>query len=120
VRFFEEASEIGDLYVIVGHDANLRLLKGEGHPMFPQQVRWYMVQSIRYVKQAMISSGDGWMDAEPELRQIVPDIYVVNQDGDVPEKRQFCREHGIEYRILRRLPKEGMPARQSTQLRAGH
>ena len=36
VRFFEEVSELGDLYVVVGHDANIRLLKGEGHPMFPQ------------------------------------------------------------------------------------
>ena len=36
VRFFEEVSGLGDLYVIVGHDANVRLLKGEGHPLFPQ------------------------------------------------------------------------------------
>src|SRR5262245_6177398 len=34
VRFFEEASELGDLYVIVGHDANIKLLKGPGHPTF--------------------------------------------------------------------------------------
>ncbi len=33
VRFFEEASALGDLYVVVGHDANIRLLKGEGHPL---------------------------------------------------------------------------------------
>ena len=30
VRFFEEASEHGELYVVVGHDANVRLLKGRG------------------------------------------------------------------------------------------
>jgi cytidyltransferase-like protein len=30
VQFFEEVSAYGDLYVIVGHDANIRLLKGKG------------------------------------------------------------------------------------------
>ncbi len=67
VRFFEEASGLGDLYVIAGSDENVRLLKGPGHPMFPQEERRYMVQSIRFVKQALISSGSGWMDAEPEI-----------------------------------------------------
>jgi hypothetical protein len=41
----------------------------------------------------------------------------VNEDGDKPEKRAFCRERGIEYRVLRREPKQGLPARQSTILR---
>jgi cytidyltransferase-like protein len=117
VRFFEETSELGDLYVVVGHDDNIRLLKGAGHPMFSQDERRYMVQSIRYVKQALISSGHGWMDAEPEIARIKPDIYAVNEDGDQPEKRAFCEEHGLEYVVLKRLPKEGLPRRQSTVLR---
>ncbi len=117
VRFFEETSELGDLYVVVGNDANLLLLKGEGHPLFPEDERRYMVQSIRFVKQALISSGQGWMDAEPEIAVIQPDMYAVNEDGDVPEKRAFCEEHGIEYVVLKRLPKEGLTKRQSTDLR---
>jgi cytidyltransferase-like protein len=117
VRFFEEVSSLGDLYVVVGHDANIKLLKGEAHPMFSQDERRYMVQSVRFVKQALISSGRGWMDAEPEVALIRPDIYAVNEDGDVPEKRAFCREHGIEYVVLKRTPKEGLPKRESTDLR---
>ena len=117
VRFFEETSEMGELYVVVGHDDNIRLLKGEEHPMFSQDERRYIVQSIRYVKQALISSGHGWMDAEPEIARIKPDIYAVNEDGDQPEKRAFCEEHGLEYVVLKRLPKEGLPRRQSTVLR---
>jgi cytidyltransferase-like protein len=117
VRFFEEVSGWGDLYVVVGHDANIKLLKGEGHPMFPQDERRYMVQSVRFVKVALISSGRGWMDAEPEVAIVKPDIYAVNEDGDVPEKRAFCKEHGIEYVVLERTPKEGLPKRQSTNLR---
>jgi len=117
VRFFEEVSGLGDLYVVVGHDANIKLLKGEGHPMFPQDERRYMVQSVRFVKVALVSSGSSWMDAEPEVAIIKPDIYAVNEDGDVPEKRAFCKEHGIEYVVLKRTPKEGLPKRQSTNLR---
>jgi cytidyltransferase-like protein len=117
VRFFEEVSELGDLYVVVGHDANVRALKGEGHPMFSQEVRRYMAASIRYVTQALISTGQGWLDAEPELKQLKPDIYVVNEDGDKSEKRKYCREHGIEYVVLKRLPKAGLPRRESTVMR---
>jgi cytidyltransferase-like protein len=117
VRFFEEVSGLGDLYVVVGHDANVRRLKGEGHPLFPQEQRRYMVQAVRYVTRALVSSGHGWMDAEPEIAWLKPDLYVVNEDGDKPEKREFCRARGIEYVVLKRLPKEGLPRRRSTDLR---
>ena len=117
VRFFEEVSQLGDLHVAVGHDANIRLLKGESHPLFPQEERRYMVQAVRFVKRAVITSGSGWMDAEPEIQSLKPEIYAVNEDGDVPEKRAFCRRHGLEYIVLKRRPKEGLPRRQSTELR---
>jgi cytidyltransferase-like protein len=117
VRFFEEVCKLGELYVVVGHDANIRLLKGEGHPLYPQEERRYMVQAIRYVEQALVSSGWGWLDAAPEIATIRPDIYAVNEDGDVPEKREFCGRHGIDYVVLRRTPKAGLPRRQSTTLR---
>jgi cytidyltransferase-like protein len=117
VRFFEECSELGDLYVIVGHDANIKALKGPGHPMFSDKERRYMVQSVRYVRQALISTGNGWLDAEPEIERLKPDIYAVNEDGDKPIKRQYCQEHGIEYVVLKRLPKPGLHPRVSTNLR---
>jgi cytidyltransferase-like protein len=117
VRFFEEVAHLGDLYVVVGHDANIRLLKGEGHPMFSAAERRYMVGSIRHVTQALVATGHGWLDAEPEIERIKPDIYAVNEDGDRPEKRSYCQARGIEYRVLKRTPKEGLPPRQSTVLR---
>jgi len=117
VRFFEEASALGDLYAVVGRDSNLRLLKGGGHPLFPQEERLYLVHAIRFVHQAFLSTGEGWMDAAPEVELIRPHFYVVNEDGDKPEKRAFCRVHGIEYVVLKRLPKPGLPTRQSTELR---
>jgi cytidyltransferase-like protein len=117
VRFFEEASAFGDLYVLVGNDASVRFLKGEGHPLFSQEERRYMVNAVRYVKLAMYTSGHGWMDAEPDIPVIKPDIYLVNEDGDKPEKRELSLAYGMEYVVLKRAPREGLPRRESTNLR---
>ncbi len=117
VRFFEEVSAYGDLFVVVGHDANIRLLKGEGHPLLPQHERRYLVGSIRYVKQALISSGSGWLDADPEIQRLKPDIYAVNEDGDKGGKREYCARLGIHYLVLKRTPAPGLPRRSSTDLR---
>ena len=117
VRFFEEVSQYGDLYVIAGNDANVEHLKGAGHPLFRQDERRYLCASIRYVHQALITTGWGWLDAEPEMLRIKPDIYAVNEDGDKPEKREFCAKQGIQYLLLKRVPKEGLTRRTSTNLR---
>jgi cytidyltransferase-like protein len=117
VRFLEEVSAYGDLYVVVGHDANIRLLKGEGHPLLPQDERRYVVGSIKFVKQALISSGHGWLDADPEIKELKPDIYAVNDDGDKGGKGEYCRKLGIEYLVLKRTPAPGLPKRSSTDLR---
>ncbi len=117
VRFAEEASAYGDLYVCVGSDANVRLLKGPDHPLLSQEERRYVVGSIRFVKQALVASGAGWMDADPEIRRLKPDIYVVNEDGDKGGKREYCQKLGIEYLVLKRTPAPGLPKRSSTELR---
>jgi len=117
VRFTEELNALGDAYVIVGHDANIRLLKGEGHPLLSQEERRYVLGSIKFVKQALVSSGDGWLDADPEIKKLKPDAYAVNEDGDKGGKREYCRQLGIEYLVLKRTPAPGLPKRSSTDLR---
>jgi cytidyltransferase-like protein len=117
VRFFEEAASYGDLIVAAGNDANVRNLKGEGHPLQTQAERRYMIAAIRYVKLALVTTGWGWLDAEPEIVRLKPDIYLVNEDGDRPEKQAYCATHGLQYVVLKRTPKEGLPRRSSTDLR---
>ncbi|MGN6643865.1 MAG: adenylyltransferase/cytidyltransferase family protein [Verrucomicrobiota bacterium] len=117
VRFTEEASAHGDLYVCLGSDKNVRLLKGEGHPLLCEEERRYVVGSIKFVKQALVTTGSGWVDADPEIRRLKPDIYVVNEDGDKGGKREYCAELGIEYLVLKRTPAPGLPKRSSTDLR---
>jgi len=117
VRFLEEASLHGELHVVVGHDANIRLLKGAGHPLLPQEERRYLAGSVKFVKQAHISSGDGWLDADPEIQKLKPEIYIVNEDGDKGGKREYCERIGIKYLVLKRAPAQGLPRRTSTDLR---
>lgn len=117
VRFFEEASSYGELIVTVGNDVTVRSLKGEGHPLQPQEERRFMVGAVRFVHQALVSTGGGWLDAVPEIDALRPQIYVVNDDGDRPEKLAFCLERGMDYLVLRRLPRPGLEARSSTRLR---
>jgi cytidyltransferase-like protein len=117
IRFFEEASGLGELNVVIGSDANLRLLKGEGHPLQGAGERRFVVGSMRRVARCLVSSGYGWMDAEPEIRLLRAERFVVNTDGDKPEKRDYCRRNGLEYIVLERRPKEGLPRRSSTDLR---
>jgi len=57
------------------------------------------------------------MDVVPEIDLLKPDFYVVNEDGDRPEKREFCAARKIEYVVLRRAPAPGLPRRDSTSLR---
>jgi cytidyltransferase-like protein len=117
IRFFMDAAAYGAVYAVVGSDRNVGLLKGPGHPLQREDERRYMVGAVKYVHRCLVSSGSGWMDAEPEIALIRPTHYVVNEDGDQPEKREFCRERDIEYVVLKRVPHAGLPARSSTGLR---
>lgn len=116
VAFLEEAAKYGDLYVALGSDKNVFELKGRT-PVNSQEERLYMLQSLRCVKQAMISRGSGMLDFLEEFKEIQPDIFIVNEDGSLPMKRKLCEEHGVEYRVLQRTPHEGLAARSTTALR---
>jgi cytidyltransferase-like protein len=116
LEFFRQASAYGDLYVALGSDKTIFGLKGR-LPVNNEMERLFMVQAISFVKHAFISKGSGVLDFEEELRSIRPDYLVVNEDGNLPEKRSLCDELGIEYVTLNRKPYEELPQRSSTALR---
>ncbi len=116
VEFFRQAARYGDLYVGIGSDATILEYKHH-HTVYPEKERLFMVKAIRYVKDAFINSGSGIMDFVPTVEALRPDVFVVNEDGSTPEKEAFCREHGIEYIVLRRTPADGLEARSSTSLK---
>ncbi|MCF0212156.1 MAG: adenylyltransferase/cytidyltransferase family protein [Bacteroidales bacterium] len=116
VAFFKEASQYGDLYVSIGSDRTLMELKGR-RPINSERERLYMVKSIRYVTDAFIGGGSGMLDFLDVLERVQPDIFVVNEDGHKEVKEQLCKERGIEYKVLQRIPDEGLEARSTTALR---
>ena len=116
VEFFRQAAEYGDLYVGIGSDATIQEYKHH-KTVYSEQERLFMVKSIRYVKDAFINAGSGIMDFVPTVDFLKPDILVVNSDGGSAEKEAFCRERGIEYVVLERVPSAGLTARSSTDLK---
>lgn len=116
VEFFRQAAAYGDLYVGIGSDETVLHYKGH-RTMYDEQERLFMVKSIRYVKDAFINAGSGIMDFIPTVDALKPDILLVNEDGDKAEKRQFCKERGMEYIVLQRTPHEGLAAHSSTALK---
>lgn len=116
VAFFKEASRYGDLYVGIGSDATIQDLKNR-KTVYSEKERLYMVKAIRYVKDAYINPGSGMLDFLDTLDIVKPDVFVVNTDGGSETKRNLCKERGIEYIELERVPDAGLDARSTTSLR---
>lgn len=116
VAFFKEASQYGDLYVGIGSDATIEELK-KRKTIYSEKERLYMVKAIRYVKDAYINRGSGMLDFLDTLDIVMPDVFVVNSDGGSDQKRELCKQRGIEYIELQRTPDAGLEARSTTSLR---
>jgi cytidyltransferase-like protein len=116
VRFLEEAAARGDVYVGIGADRTVKELKGR-YPVNTQEERQYMLEALRHVKRCFINQGSGIMDFLKELERVSPDYFVVNEDGNTPAKLKLCRQLGIQYVVLKRIPRANLPARSTTTLR---
>jgi cytidyltransferase-like protein len=116
VAFFKTAASYGRLYVSVGKDKSLLLLKGK-RPYLNEKERLFIVSSIKYVQEAFIASGTGMLDFEPDMIRIKPDIFLVNQDGHNADKERLCRKLGVEYLVLERIPEPGLPQRASSSIK---
>ena len=116
IRFFEEASQYGDLYVSVGSDKTIEELKNR-KTLYNEAERLYMVSSIKYVHTAFVAQGSGKLDFAEEIKNIQPDIFFVNSDGDSSEKRDFIEGLGIRYVVSNRIPKDLLPIRSTTAIR---
>jgi len=116
VEFFRAAAQYGDVYVAIGSDKTIFDLKGRT-TVNSEQERLFMVKAVTWVKEAFISRGSGILDFETELRELKPDYFVVNADGNIEDKRELCHELSIEYVILERKPHADLEARSTTTLR---
>jgi cytidyltransferase-like protein len=113
ITFLQEAAAFGDLYVAVGSDQTLWAVKGRA-PVNDQEERLFMVKAVAGVKDAFISQGSGLLDFIEEIKAVEPDIFIVNEDGNVPEKQALCAELDVDYKVLEREPRPGLVRRSST------
>jgi cytidyltransferase-like protein len=116
IAFLQEAAQYGDVYVGLGSDQTVFALKGR-YPVNNQDERKYMLQALSYVNHCQINSGSGLLDFVQEIKQLRPDIFIVNEDGNTLAKEELSKELGIEYLVLKRIPHNHLPVRSSTSLR---
>lgn len=116
IAFLKEAACFGELHVSIGSDENVFSLKGR-YPVNEQDERKYMIDALACVHKTLVNSGWGYIDFENELQEVKPAIFVVNEDGHSPDKQTLCKEKGIEYHILKRIPHADLPVRSTTTLR---
>ena len=116
VAFFQEAARYGDLYVAIGSDRTVFELKNRS-TVNNENERKYMIKALANVKDVLIAKGSGMLDFVDELKEVQPDFFVVNEDGNLLEKKKLCDELGIEYVVLKRDPHPGLTPRSTTALR---
>ena len=96
VAFLQEAATYGDVYVGLGSDTTVFHLKGL-YPVNNQDERKYMLEALSCVKKVYLNSGSGIMDFVNEIKQLKPDIFLVNEDGNSPAKESLSKNLGSEY-----------------------
>lgn len=116
VAFLKEAASHGELHVGIGSDETIHRLKGR-YTVNSQDERKYMIEALDCVTACRVNRGSGFLDFEEDLHDLRPDMLIVNEDGHSPAKEALCRSLGIDYRVLKRIPHAGLPARDTTTLR---
>jgi cytidyltransferase-like protein len=116
IAFLQEASQFGNLYVGLGSDRTVSELKGR-MTINSEEERLYMLEALSCVYQVKVNRGSGILDFLDDMKDLKPDVFVVNEDGHTYEKEKICQDLGIEYKVLRRVPHANLPVRSTTSLR---
>ena len=117
IAFLQEAAGYGDLYIGLGSDKTIKELKGR-ETINSEEERVYILNALTCVHKATVNRGSGLIDFLEDMKILKPDIFIVNEDGHSPEKVELCKDLGIEYKVLKRIPHANLPARSTTSLRA--
>ncbi len=119
IAFFQTAAKYGKLYVSIGSDKTIMELKHRA-PVYNEDERLYILKELKSIEEAFIAKGSGKLDFLEEIKEINPDIFIVNPDGNIGVKRDLCESLDIEYKILQRIPRPGLPPRSSTKIMKNH
>lgn len=95
---------MGEVYVIVARDVNVKKFKGES-PILPEDQRLEMVQNLKNVKKAIFGKIDS--DYLKIIEEINPDIIMLgpNQKVTIKMIKNGLKEKGLEKIKIIRLEK---------------
>jgi cytidyltransferase-like protein len=99
--FLTKAAALGELYVSLGSDQSIVRQKGKS-PAYTEQERRYLLENLRMVHWVGVVNDPGPLGFVEHLDEIRPEIFVINADGDTPEKQAACHQRGIAYRVFPR------------------
>jgi len=93
IRHFQSAKKMGDVLVVTV-TPDMYIDKGEGRPVFNQDLRVEAVAALECVDYASVNK---WPTAEETLRRLRPDIYVKGQEFEnIKDKTgKFEREYEV-------------------------
>lgn len=90
------------LFVGVGTDKTLRILKGEGRPVFPEKYRAELISHLEVVDYVVILEEPlvGRIDHEKILSVIRPDYYSIPHDDKALDfKKNMAKKYSIRIKL---------------------
>ena len=57
-----------------------------------EEERLYMLKALSCVHQVKINRGSGILDFLDDMKDLKPDVFVVNEDGHTHDKENICME----------------------------
>jgi FAD synthetase len=100
VKFIQEASQLGEVTVIVGRDSTVRKIKGRT-PVIPENQRLEVVKHLKGVKKAVLGyDGD---DPLKIVQDLNPDILLLgpNQNFSKEKIGADLEKRGLKTKIIR-------------------
>jgi len=102
VLYLEAAKKLGDVLVVgINSDESVRMLKGPGRPVVPEQQRALVLAALRCVDHVIIFSDPTTVSILKELR---PDVYVKGGDYTIDtinqDERAIVESYGGKIEII--------------------
>ncbi|MFX0004053.1 MAG: adenylyltransferase/cytidyltransferase family protein [Candidatus Hermodarchaeota archaeon] len=104
IFLINEASKLGDVYVVVATDKNRELFSGE-KPIVPQEQRLEIIKNLKNVKEARLGRNDN--DTLKTVQEINPDIILLGPDQkySIEVLKKGLKEKGLNNIEVKRLEK---------------
>ncbi|MBU7012816.1 MAG: adenylyltransferase/cytidyltransferase family protein [Theionarchaea archaeon] len=96
----EEAAKLGDVYVIIARDCNIRTTKKEKKIVFTEDERLRMMQGLKPVKKAILGDKNDFFNP---IEEISPDYILLGPDQDEEWVRSEVEKRDLDTEV-KRLP----------------